>query len=164
MYWVYDIYIYIPSYAIDGFSVTVKHQWMVMKYVFINVNYSTVWCVFIFILNVCTNSSCTSALRSIFPFTRSWDFCFGPVILQSFQLFTCPSGHLCCPTSVLTCTLGSIRPSICNVFLRNALCRVWHATILNRYSLRCTDAWILISHSRHTDLCSWAEGSDDKTG
>jgi hypothetical protein len=99
-----------------------------------------------------SNSIFTCALRSIFPFTRCWDFYFDPVVLQSFRLFTCPSGHLYCPTSVLLCMLGPILPSTCTVFPHNALCRVWYATILNRYSLRCTDAWILISHRRRTDL------------
>jgi hypothetical protein len=98
------------------------------------------------------NSICTCALRSIFPFTRCWDFYFDPVVLQSFRLFTCPSGHPYCPTSVLICMLGSILPSTCTVFPHNALCRVWYATILNRYSLRYTNPWILISHKRRTDL------------
>jgi len=66
--------------------------------IFINVDYCTVWwCSYLYEMCV-PNSSCTCAVKSIFPFTRSWDFCFGPVILQSCHLFTCPSGHLHCPT------------------------------------------------------------------
>lgn len=84
--------------------------------------------------------------------------------LQPFHLFTCPSGHLFCPTSALTCMLGSIRPSICNIFPHNALYRVRYATVLKRYSLRCTDAWILISHRRRTDIYSWADGESLQNG